>query len=385
MLALGMLTQASAPAGAVDPTAHDWKVSRAWRLATAKDIPAPVQRAAIDPATGVAYLATLAQLYEVRDGRARAVTKRPHHDARLLLAPEGGMYAWLIPDEASERLFFARLVDISGEHLADLEMKKAPYGFGGLYLGTRGRLVVTVSALDDWQGSGGRFLYGFWSRDGSLLGTVLRPEREIGIVAADGRAFLLLGSKEALAFSPTGELLWRLDGRYRKAAIAADGTIALLNPAGREEIDHVHVVRGSGAPAVVTMPTPVHKLRLTPDGSAAVVTGSAGRYFFLDPAKGRFDEGVRLPFDAALFISDVEFVDRDTIAVGVLERHGEPPRHSWPRGALIVVDRKGDITYRSRHQIREPYSSRPAVDVSFGVPKLVGFTLDEVMLVGVGH
>ncbi len=356
-----------------------------WQLATAKDIPAPVQRAAFDPGSETAYLATLTNLYEVRNGRARSIAKMPRHGARLLLAPGGGMYAWLIPDDKPADLFTVQLVDISGEFLADLQLEKAPYGFGGLHLGARGRLVVTVSALDDWQGGHGRFLYAFWSRDGRLLGTVVRPEKEIGIVAADGTSILLLGEKEALAFSADGEILWRLDGRYRKGAIAAGGKLALLNPADREAIDRVHVYTGSAGPRVVTMPTPVHKLRLTPDGSAAVVTGSGGRYFFLDPAGGRFDEGKRLPFDAALFISDIEFIDHGTLAIGVLERNGDPPQHSWPRGGLVVVDRGGDVLFQSHHLIREPFSSRPAIDAVYGLPMLIGFTLDEALLVELEH
>lgn len=385
LLSAFMLILTLSPLLAAKAKTLDSQKGPTWRFATPKDIPAPVQRAAIDPVSGATYLATLFDLFEVKNGQVMSIAERPHQSARLLLAPDGGVYAWLIPNENQGPLVTVRLVDISGEHLSELRLDKAPYGFGGLHLGSRGRLVVTVSALDDWQGSKGRFLYGFWSRDGKLLKTLERPQKETTIIAADGTSVLLLGMKEALAFSPKGELLWRLEGQFRKAAIAAGGKVALLNPADRKAINSVYVFRGSGKPSVVKMPTPVHKLRLTPDGSTAVVTGSGGRYFFLDPAKGRIDKETRPPFDASLFISDIEFIDHETIAVGVLERHGDPPRHSWPRGGLAVIDRKGKVKFRSHHAIREPFSSRPAVDAAFGTSKFIGFTLDEALQIEIGR
>ena len=69
----------------------------------------------------------------------------------------------------------------------------------------------------------------------------------------------------------------------------------------------------------------------------------------------------------------------------MLERHGDPPQHSWPRGGVVVVNRKGDVLFQSQHPIREPFSSRPAIDAAFGIPTLIGFTLDTAFLVELGH
>ena len=47
--------------------------------------------------------------------------------------------------------------------------------------GNRGKLIVTVTPLDDWRGIRGRYRYTFWNRDGQALGKIIRPTREIAI------------------------------------------------------------------------------------------------------------------------------------------------------------------------------------------------------------
>ncbi len=350
-----------------------------------RELGGPIQSATFDPQRRTVYLATLVNLYAVRNGETSPIAKPPAPGAQLLLAPGGGIYAWLIPDEKSNGLYLIHLMDIGGERLAELRLKEPPHGFGALVFGFRGKTIVTVTALDDWQGAHGRFQFTFWSRDGQMLNKVILPERAIPIVGADGMSLLLLGPKEATAYSPEGELLWRLDGHYRKGAIARRGQLALLNPAPRKEIDQVYVFTGSGQPTVITMPTPVHHLRVSPDGSAAVIGGNRGRYFYLDSASSQFEEGVRLPFKAELFISAIELVDRDTLAVGVLQRQGEPPRHTWPSGGLVVINRKGNVLFRTEYPIREPLASRPGLGVTFENPTIIGFTLDTTSLVRLGR
>ncbi len=356
-----------------------------WQLSVPRDLPAPVQQAAIDPGLRTVHLATLGNLYEVRDAKAVALAKPPAPEAGIMLAPGGGLYAWLLPSGKPEALYSAQLRNMDGSVLGNLRIEDPPYGFGILYLGFRGRLVVTATALDDPEGIRGRYLYTFWSPEGKVLRQLIRPSRGVGIPAGDGTAFLLLGEKEATAYSPDGTQLWQLDGQYRKGAIAGAGKLALLNPAPREGIDRVHVFTGSAQPTVLKIPTPVHHLRLAPDGSVGVVGGDRGRYFFLDPAAARLEEGKRLPFDAELFLTDLELVDRETLALGVLLRQGDPPRHTWPRGGLVVVSRRGAIRFRQEYPIREPLSARPAVDVTFGVPIAVGFTLDKTVSINLGQ
>lgn len=356
-----------------------------WQLSTRRDLPAPVQQAVIDPRLRTVHLATLGSLYEVRDAKAVALIKRPAPEARIMLAPGGGVYAWLIPNRKPEALYSAQLKDMGGNVLANLTIEEPPYGFSILCLGFRGRLIVTATPLDDWQGIRGRYLYTFWNVEGKVLRKLVRSTRGIGILSGDGTAFLLLDEKEATAYSPDGTLLWRLDGKYRKGAIADAGKLALLNPAPREEIDCVHLFTGSAKPTVLRVPTPVHHLRVAPDGSVGVVGGDRGRYFFLDPGAGKLEEGKRLPFAAELFLTDLELVNRETLALGVLLRQGDRPRHTWPRGGLVVVSRRGEILFRREYPIREPLSSRPAVDVTFGVPTAIGFTLDTIVSIDLGQ
>jgi hypothetical protein len=359
---------------------------------------APVQSAAFDRERGTVYLATLGNLFEVRDGMPHLVAEPPVSGAQILLAPGGELFAWLLPNDQSfpevisERRepvavggpYLVNLMDLSGERLTELRHEKPPFGCGALILGHQGRIIVTIAALDDWQGVHGRYRYTFWRRDGEMLANVVRPEREIPVAGADGRSLLLLGKKEALAYTNDGKLIWRLDGRFRKAAIGSWGKLALLNPADKKAINQVLIYDGS-EPKVAEIPTPVHHLRLAPDGSTAVVGGDRGRYFFLEPGGAQVKEGRRLPFEANLFISDLELIDRETVAVGVLLGMGEPPRQTWARGGLVVVNRDGKIQYRSEHTISEPLASRPGLDATYELPYVIGFTLDMAVLVELEH
>jgi hypothetical protein len=356
-----------------------------WELFTDEDYRGPVQRGVVSPAGEVAYLATMATLYQVGDGEAWPIAERPEEEARLALAPGGGVYAWLIPEPDWQGLFFVRLMDISGEQLAELQLEEFPYGFGALYLGFEGNLIVTASPVDDWESLEGRFQYTFWNQEGEALDSVIRPGRQIGLLDPSGTAILLLGEQEATAFSASGKQLWQLSGHFRKGAIAGDGNFALLNPASREAIDQVFIYDGSGDPTIVYMPTPVHDLTVAPDGSLAVVVGDQGRYFYLELASADLQEGPPLPFDGTFYISDAEFVNIKTLALGVIHRAGEPPQYIWPSGTIIVVDREGGVAFQKEFDIREPIAFVPAIDVDFDGQFFIGFTQDTTILVSLGQ
>jgi hypothetical protein len=356
-----------------------------WELFTDQDYVGPVQRGVVDAAGEVVYLATMATLYRVEGEKVEVIGKRPEEEAHLLLAPGGELYAWLIPEPNWQGLFSVHLMDLSGEQLAELWLEEFPYGFSALHLGFQGNLIVTVSPLDDWQGIEGRFQYTFWNREGKMLNMVILPSRQLGVLDPAGTTILLLGEEEATAFSASGEKLWQLSGQFRKAAMAENGALALLNPASREAIDQVFVYKGTGKPTVVQVPTPVHGLTVVPDGSLAVVVGDQGRYFYLDPATIKLEEGPSLPLEGTFYIFDAESVDAETLALGVLHRVGEPPEDTWADGTIIVIDREGKVAFQKGFPIREPIASVPAIDVAFGDQFFVGYTQDTTILVDLGE
>ena len=356
-----------------------------WEVFTGENLLSPVQRAAIDPEDGTVLLATFGNLYAAKDGLFRPVLQPPTSDARFGLAPGGKLSAWLIPVEGEEPYWDVYIRDLSSSLQIQLKPQEVPKGFGGLYLGYQGNIIVTFTPLDDWRGIKGRYRFTFWSRDGQPLAKVIRPTRELCILASDGSSLMLLGEKEASAYSSKGEKLWCVEGNFRKGALARDGKIALLNPSTVKELNQVLIVHGPDKVQKQEIPTPVHHLQLTHDGFAAVVGGDRGRYFYLDPKGGRFKEGNRLPFDREIFITDIEFIDNETLAIGVLQREGDPPKHTWQMGGVAVINREGKILFRKEFNIEEPYASRPALDVAFGKAAFIGFTMDRTFLVELGH
>jgi len=352
-----------------------------WQLYTDVDYRGPVQRGAVDLTDESVYLAAKATLYRVEAGEVEIVGEQPSTEAQLALAPGGKTYAWLIPEAGRQGLFSVRLMDVSGEWLADLVLEEFPYGFSALYLGLEGRLIVTASPLDDWAGLRGRFRYTFWDRGGEVLNRIELPSRQIGSLDPTGRSILLLGDKAATAFSSSGKQLWQLEGEFRKAAIADGGALAVLNPASRELIDQAFIYGGSGEPAIAKASTPIHDLIMIPDGSLALVVGDQGRYSYLDTRTAEIREGPPLPIDGSFRVSDAEFVDYETVALSVLHRVGKPPEHRWPKGSIIVIDRDGAVDFQMEFPIREPIASVPAIDVVFEQRLFVGFTEDTTVLV----
>jgi hypothetical protein len=356
-----------------------------WDLQTDKDYRGPVQRGAIDPEGKVAYLATRATLYEIRDGNVRAIAERPDKEARLVLAPGGVVYGWLRPHRRGRGLFDIQLFNIPRTKIADLELKDIPRGFNTLYLGLQGKLIVTVSPLDDWEGIRGRFQFNFWNRQAEMLKKVVLEGRQVGILDPTGEAILLLGEKEAISFSASGKELWRLPGRFRNAALAGSGRLALLNPNPLERINEVLIYKGEGEPVTLSMRTPVHGLTLTPDGSLAVVVGDRGHYSFLDPSAGKLLEGTRLPLQGTFYIMNLKFIDANTLAMGVLYREGETPKVTWPRGTILIIDLKGEVAFQRELSIRQATAGDPNIDVAFGNRFIIGYTRERTILIELGH
>ena len=195
-----------------------------------------------------------------------------------------------------------------------------------------------------------------------------------------GKTIIFLSEESAKMYSASGELLWSLPGKYRKAAIAQEGKLALLNPAVKEEINQVVIFNGTGEPKPVQLQTPVHDLIILPDGSNAVVIGDKGRLFYIDPESGDLKDGPQLPFEGNIFISDAEWVDANTMAFGVLHRVGKSPQRHWPFGTIIIIDMEGRVLFQKRFNIREATDSIPAVNINFESPFFIGFTWDTVIL-----
>jgi hypothetical protein len=356
-----------------------------WRLLTDKDYQGPVQRAAVDREGKVTYLATMATLYEVQNGKVEPISRRPEKEARLALAPGGGAYAWLLPHPSGHGLFYVRIFDISGKKIAELSLKD--YGFNTLHFDHKEKLLVTASPLDDWNGIRGRFQFNFWSWRSETVRKVVLDGRRVGIPDPAGETILLLGKEDAVAFSASGKQGRPFPGKYRKAAVAKEGKLALLNPSSPRETREVHIFRdiakteGEPVPVKAEIPTPVHDLILTPDGSSAVVVGDRGRYFLLDPSTGNFREGTRLPFEGTFYITNLKYVDANTLAMGVLHREGEPPKVTWPKGTILVIDLKGKVIFKEDLLIQRASAGEPHIDVAYGSRFIVGYTKEKTMLI----
>lgn len=351
-------------------------------LRTQRDFTGTIQRVATDPSGERAFLATPSALYEVRDGKPRLVDAGPGGGAQLVLAPGGGIHAWMIPDDAPRGLFTVQLSSAPSRRLAKLRLDRAPFGFGALYLGPGGRLVVTATPLDDWQGLTGRFLWTFWTSAGKQLGTVTLDGRRTGVVDPLGAAILLLGESEAIAFAPDGKRLWQQQGSYRKAALAGGAGVALLNPAAHEALAEVHVSR-HGKASVARIATPVHELALSPDGALGVAVGDQGRYFFVPTDGGEVREAARLPIEGTYYITAARFLDARTLVLGVGQRAPRTRRGGFTRGEVLVVALDGKVLARSPIRI-EDSTFAPSVDVTPGSRSFAAFTPQSTLLLSVG-
>lgn len=352
----------------------------AWELRVTRDLPAPVVRGAVDADGKAVWLATHAALFRVGDGRAQPASKQPAADARLLLAPGGGVYAWVVPDEnlrnPTTRITLHRT---SGEMLAELKTEPAA-GLEVMFLAFRGKAIVTAAPLDDPEGTRGRFRLTFWALDGRALASALLDERPNLVFAQDGSAALHLGAKSARAFTSEGRIAWTLAGAFRKAAICCGGARAVLNPSEAGALSNVVFAEGDHVVGRVAVPTAVHHLAMSPGGETVIAAGDMGRWFQV--ARGRRPRERRAPATGRLipYIFDLEVPAADTVVFGILHRAGEQRGAAWPAGSILAVRRNGSVLFRRDFEIADPSGFVPNVDIAPGEKTFVGRTREAVIL-----
>lgn len=353
-------------------------------LEVERDYKGPVQRIALDR-SGTAWMATPRVLYKWRSGKPQVVDDATGTDSQLALAPAGGIYAWLVHDKVPGGLFTVQLMQIPKKRIADLRLPNSPFGFGGLYLGGAGQLIVTVTPLDSPEGLGGEFLYTFWSDKGRMLSSVTLEGRRSGVVDVAGNALLLLGESDAIAFARNGTQLWKLAGKFRRGALAADGKVALLNPAEKRAIHEVHVFR-NGTVTPIKMSSPVYDLALAADGSDGAVAIDNGELFFVAPKSCELNAcKLRaippLPVSGAFDITAVRFLDADQVAIGVIERVDASPRATFPAGDIFVVTLKGRVMFTTPVKVEQPATWTPLIDVTYDARLFAAHTPHRALFV----
>ena len=356
-----------------------------------RDYRGPVHSIAFD-AKGVAWIATPEVVYKVaQGGKPEPVESTPRKYFQRALAPRGGLYAGLVTENVPGGLFTIELVPLSGGPEVRLRHKDFPFGFGELYLGGAGELIVTATPLDSVERLGGRFLYIFWSRSGQPLSQVTLMGRRTGVVDVAGNALLLLGETEAIAFSKEGQELWRLDESFRMGALAADGRLALLNPAEKSRISEVHVVE-SGKVTRIDMRSTVYELALTADGSVGAVAVNEGGLSFISPetcirslCEPRAVESLPVaPVGGTFLISSMRFVNSTTLVVGVIRRVGDPSDYIYPSGAVLVVPTSGQPVFVKDVALKQRATWAPLIDVTYGLQYFAARTPHKALLWSLG-
>lgn len=377
-------------AAAVSLVSDAWAEPRVLHeLLAGKDYEGAIQRVAID-ARGNAWLSTSDTLYRVRNGRASIVERAVPGDTQFALAPAGGLYARLVHGNAPWGLFTIELVGLARHRPAvELRLPDFPFGFGTFYIGGEGQLIVTATPLDNAEGVGGEFLYAFWSDDGRMLSKVKLDGPRLGVMDVAGDALLLLGESDAVAFRHDGRRLWRIQGNFRNGALAAGGTVALLNPAEDGAIDEILVVQ-NGTSATVKMPSPVHDLALAANGRNGAVALDEGVLHFLAPRScqvSRCDTRAAPPLPVAgkFYISAIAFLDSTNVAVGVFQRTATAPRNVYASGAILVTNTAGRIEMNVPVALEQPPMWTPSIDVTFEAPLFVARTRQKALLIRLDH
>lgn len=357
-------------------------VSAQRALRTGIDYRAPIVRAAILGQDDL-VLATHAELYRVRGGKASLAVRQLASDARLILAPGGRAYAWSRQrGDARRPVTEVLLRRLDGEDGPTLRVDKAA-GEAEVILGSDAKLILTRAPERDWEGTFGNFRYTFWSADGRELQSHSLPYG-VAVLAADGSAIAILTGQHALAFSANGTPLWRFEGRYRKAAIASEARVALLNPADRQSIRQIHVVTGGQRGRTIELPTAVHHLSITAEGKSAAAAGDRGRYFFINVLRASLREGQALPADRTTpFIFDLELADDGRVAIlGVLHRAAAAPH--WPRASVIAIRANGRVAFTKTVEVDDPTAGEPAIDIRGGDSAFVAYTRDQLFTGTIG-
>ena len=334
---------------------------------------------------GVPWIATTQSLFKVSHGMANNVENVGGPDSRLTLMPGGDLYASLAALKSGRFGVQLRNLNNPGQVIANLGAPTVARGFTTLHAGFRGAVIVTATPLQYAEGLRGVFQYAFWSSHGILLGSAKLDGPQTGVVDEAGEAILLLGQSEAIAFDNRGNELWRVSGSYRKGVLAGRGSLAILNPSAA--INEIHVVR-SGAVTVVTLPGPVHELAATPDGSLAAIATDRGGVSFIttgscSAASCPVQSMPALPFGGTYYISAIKFIDRATIALGIIEASGSPPNESFDRGYVVVAGTDGQVQFRHAMRLAPLAGWSPLLDVTFGERVFSAYTHDAVFVVEV--
>ncbi|HEX7807973.1 MAG TPA: hypothetical protein VF608_04605, partial [Thermoanaerobaculia bacterium] len=262
------------------------------------------------------------------------------------------------------------LFEIDGGRRASFETDPTA-GPAELHLGRDAKVILTRAPLLDPEGARGPFRYTFWSASGAKIGSVDFDRGNIAL-SADGTAVAILGLAETRAYSASGAELWRVQGRFRMAALSSATGPALLNPAEKGAINQI-VFAGTGTSTRRTqLPTPVHKLAISPDGATAAAAGDRGSYFFIDVAAGALREQGVAPSDSGVpYIFDLEVVNPNTLLLGVLHRLDDG---TWPTASVVAVQKSGRVSYRKSVAIREALAGVPGIDILYGASEFIAHT-----------
>jgi hypothetical protein len=354
-------------------------------LRAGKDFQGTIRAATYDQ-RGIAWVATKYQLFKVENGRARLVDSAGDN-RRLAMAPGGYRYAWLDSRAAAFGQFDLKLhaMDKPAKEIEFSTAKGPAPGFGSLYFSTQGRLIVGVRALQDLEGVRGEFGYAFLSGDGLQRNEVIREGLRNAVLDESGEAVLLLGDSNTESFRSDGVRLWQVSGAYVGAAVANGGHVALLHPSGRSA--GVHLVR-RGVVTRLKIPGRIRSMAITPDGTRGVVAVEDGKASLIDIDRCTADDcRVRmlpsLPVLSSHEISDVRFVDRNSIAFGAILALGLPPGAHYYGGTIVVLEVPSNRTYQHYIDIPLPATSGPKLDVTFGRREFTAFSPIRALVVRV--
>jgi hypothetical protein len=357
-------------------------------LEAGRDFQGPAHYATVDD-NGVAWIAAPRQLYRIEHGTPIPVGPPVSAGGKIVLAPSGERLARLVRGKSRFGHFVVDLVDPSAPAvtIATLTAPSGLNAFSGIYVGRRGNVLVTTTPEDNAEAIAGRFTYAFWSKSGQYRNSLTLPGPRMGVLNEKGDAILLFGETGVDAIQQDGTLLWNLTKSYRSGVLANGGEIAILNPA--LEIDEVHLVN-RGAVAVSRLAAPVHAIAVTPDGAVAAVATDKGRVYLLDLQSCRPDvctptELRRLPIHGTYYVSDIRFVDSETLAIAIFRSTGTPRSERFDEGAVLVVTTRGGTKLRKQIPLPQPPTWSPLLNVTYGQREFVAYTRDTVYLIEVDN
>ena len=372
-------------------------------LRAGRDFQGEVRGATYDR-QGTTWIATKYQLFRAEPKRVRLIDSAGDN-RRLALAPGGGRYAWLDSGGAVFGQFNFELISLEervrslGEPSLEQPVRSLglphaagfPDGFAALYLGVEGRLVVAVRPLQDLEGLRGPFGYAFFSSAGELQSTITRLGRRDAVLDESGEAIALIGESDSEAINKGGKSLWKVAVPSGKAALGDRGNTALLSPLERPaEIDVVRHddITGQDAVTRLDLLAPVHAIAITPDGTRGAVATVAGRISIIDldrcTAGGCAMRRLPpLPILSVHEISDIRFLDDNTLALGVILATGLRPGARYFGGAVMVITTAGAVRFQRSIHVPVPTTGGPRLDVTFGRQEFTAFTPSTVMVVEV--